>query len=418
MITIFLLIVALVAAGLALWLFQALKNTREKLAEQQQLLGQVQTILEAEKHKNISLETEIVLRKQQQEDDKQALERREATLKEQLDLLGKDIVARGSQALRSENQVQLNQLLAPFKEKLDQFEAEVRATNIKELERHVSMETIIRGLTEKHDQMHNTAQNLADALRGNQKTQGDWGEMALERILEMSGLEKGREYTTQESFRDEQGAILRPDVIIHLPENKHIVIDSKVSLKAFEKFINDENELERKAHLAGHILSIKAHIKQLGDKNYAHLNGLDTPEFVLMFIPLESSFALAIREEPGLYQQAWEKRVVLVTPSTLLATLKTVESIWKQERQTKNAIDIADQAGKLYDKFVGFIADMEHIGKKQTEAAKAYDEAMKKLHTGPGNLLGSTEKLRKMGAKAKKQLDNKFFLESSDEMDS
>lgn len=411
-------ILAFVAAALALWFFQSLKNTQDKYTETQQLLLQTQNLLEAEKHKNISLETEIVLRKQQQEDDRQALEKREATLKEQLDLLGKDIVARGSQALRSENQLQLSQLLTPFKEKLDQFEAEVRATNLKELERHVNMETVIRGLTEKHDQMHNTAQNLADALRGSQKTQGDWGEMALERILEMSGLEKGREYTTQESFRDEHGLILRPDVIIHLPENKHIIIDSKVSLKAFEQFINDENETDRKALLAAHIISIKAHIKQLGDKNYTHLSGLDTPEFVLMFIPLESSFALAIREEPGLYQQAWEKRVVLVTPSTLLATLKTVESIWKQERQTKNAIDIADQAGKLYDKFVGFIADMENIGKKQTDAAKAYDEAMKKLHTGPGNLLGSTEKLRKMGAKAKKQLDTKFFLESSDEMDS
>lgn len=418
MVTILFGILAFVAAALALWFFQSLKNTQEKYAETQQLLLQTQNMLEAEKHKNISLETEIVLRKQQQEDDRQALEKREATLREQLDLLGKDIVARGSQALRSENQLQLSQLLNPFKEKLEQFEAEVRATNLKDLERHVNMETVIRGLTEKHDQMHNTAQNLADALRGSQKTQGDWGEMALERILEISGLEKGREYTTQESFRDEHGMILRPDVIIHLPENKHIIIDSKVSLKAFEQFINDENEADRKALLAAHIVSIKSHIKQLGDKNYTHLSGLDTPEFVLMFIPLESSFALAIREEPGLYQQAWEKRVVLVTPSTLLATLKTVESIWKQERQTKNAIDIADQAGKLYDKFVGFIADMENIGKKQADATKAYDEAMKKLHTGPGNLLGSTEKLRKMGAKAKKQLDNKFFLESSDEMDS
>jgi len=417
MISIILGIALLIAIVLAVWFFRDLSNVKEKLETAEQALIRYRADLENEKKDKIVLDTQINILRTQQESEKAARASHEALLKEQLDLMGKEMIHRGSTTLRSENQLQLNQLLAPFKEKLDAFEKEVRTTSQKESERFVNMEAIIKGLSEQHLKMNNTAQNLADALRGGQKMQGDWGEMALSRILEISGLEKGREYTTQDSFRDDEGNILRPDVVIHLPDNKHIIIDSKVSLKAFERFINAEDDLEQKTNLAAHLLSVKNHVRQLGDKNYAHLTGLDTPEFVLMFIPLESSFALAIREEPNLYQQAWEKRVVLVTPSTLLATLKTIESIWKQERQTKNAIDIADQAGKLYDKFVGFVGDMESIGKKQQDAAKAYDEAMKKLHTGPGNLLTSTEKLKKMGAKAKKQLDPKFLLDA-DESDS
>ena len=417
MIPIILGIAIVISIGLAIWFFRDLKNVKEKLEISEKALLQYRTDLEQETRKNIVLETEIDIIRKHQEAEKAARASHEALLKEQLDLMGKEMIHRGSATLRSENQLQLGQLLTPFKEKLDAFEKEVRMTGQKESERFVNMEAIIKGLSEQHLKMNNTAQNLADALRGGQKMQGDWGEMALSRILEISGLEKGREYTTQDSFRDDEGNILRPDVVIHLPDNKHIIIDSKVSLKAFERFINAEDELEQKTNLTAHLLSVKNHVRQLGDKNYAHLTGLDTPEFVLMFIPLESSFALAIREEPNLYQQAWEKRVVLVTPSTLLATLKTIESIWKQERQTKNAIDIADQAGKLYDKFAGFVTDMESIGKKQQDASRAYEEAMKKLHTGPGNLLTSTEKLKKMGAKAKKQLDPKFLLDA-DESDS
>lgn len=420
-----LLIISLIAVGTAIFFFLKAKQNSDSAIKMQQEkeqivfslneeIKQTQIKFDDEKKKAIVLETQLEAVKQQLLEHKENQSKTEIALKEQLELMGKEIVLRGSQVLRSENQQQLSQFLTPFKEKLEAFEKEVKQSNEKDTERYVNMETIIRGLTEQHSKMNNTAQNLADALRGSQKTQGDWGELALERILEMSGLEKGREYATQSNYKDEDDRNQRPDVIINLPENKHIIIDSKVSLVAFERSINADNEHEQKTQMAAHILSLKNHIKQLSEKNYIHLKGLDTPEFVLMFIPLESSFAWAMKEEPNLYQFAWEKKIVLVTPSTLLATLKTVESIWKQERQNRHAIDIADQAGKLYDKFVGFISDLENVGKKQKDAATAYDEAMKKLSTGAGNLITSTEKLVKMGAKAKKQLDGKYLENGED----
>ena len=352
------------------------------------------------------------------ETEKRYSEEKQKELRIQLELLGKDLVNQGATVLKNENEQKLNALLDPLKERIASFEKEVREANKQDIERFASMSSTIKSLTEQHSKMHNTAQNLVDALKGEQKVQGDWGELALERILETSGLEKNREYFIQNSFRDADGNLLRPDVIIQLPDEKHIVIDSKVSLKAFEQYINaSDDEIKRRA-LSDHLLSIKTHIKILGDKDYSHLPGITSPDFVLMFIPLESSFALAIKEEPNIYQQAWEKRVVLVTPSTLLATLKTVGSIWKQERQNKNAIEIAEQAGRLYDKFVGFVSDMEKIGSKQKDAILAYDQAMNKLTIGSGNLMRSAEKLKVMGAKAKKQIDKKLLEEEDQEGES
>lgn len=407
--------IGVLGACLAVYYFLKLKQVETTAADLKVEHEKNSLALGEEKKKNTVLETQLDLLQQQRAEELQRKEKSEVALKEQLELMGKELILRGSQVIRSENQSQLSQFLLPFKEKLDTFEKEVKANNQRETERFVNMQTIIKGLSEQHFQMNTTAQNLADALRGSQKMQGDWGEMALERILETSGLQKGIEYDTQTTFKDENGNFLRPDVVINLPENKHIIIDSKVSMVAYERLINSEKEGEHLEHMAAHILSIKTHIKQLSDKNYSYLKGVDTPEFVLMFIPLESSFALAIKEEPALYQLAWEKRVVLVTPSTLLATLKTVESIWKQERQNRYALDIAEQAGKLYDKFHGFLGNLETLGKKQQDAHQAFEDAMKKLSTGPGNLIGSTEKLVKLGARAKKQIDSKYLDSGDDE---
>lgn len=343
--------------------------------------------------------------------DKSDLHEKQKELKEQLELVGQSMVQQGTKLLKTENQENLATLLNPFKEKIAAFEKEIRENKLKDIEQFATMKEMVQSLSKQHSEMHSTAQNLVDALRGEQKVQGDWGEMALERILETSGLENGREYKTQDTFRDENGNFLRPDVVVYLPDNKHLIIDSKVSLKAFEQYINATNELDRKAELARHILSIKTHIKQLGEKNYSHLSDISTPDFVLMFIPLESSFALAIKEEPDLYTQAWDKKVVLVTPSTLLATLKTVSSIWKQEKQTKNAVEIADQASKLYDKFIGFIGDMESIGKKQSDAQDAYNAAMNKLKDGNGNLIRTAQKLKELGVKSKKDIDKRYLEE-------
>jgi DNA recombination protein RmuC len=397
--------ITVIAFAALLYLFSELKRAKSQNALLEEKLQQAdQFRIEA-----IRLETEKKGLEGQLALERENNTEKQKELKTQLELLGKDLVQQGANVLKTESEQKINAILEPLKERLAAFEKEVRDANKQDIERFTSMETIVKALSDQHSKMHSTAQNLADALRGEQKVQGDWGEMALERILETSGLEKNREYFVQNSFKDENGNQLRPDVIVQLPDDKHIIIDSKVSLKAFEQYINENDESARKIALVNHLISIKNHIKGLGDKNYTHIPGLSSPDFVLMFIPLESSFALAIKEEPNLYQQAWEKRVVLVTPSTLLATLKTIGSIWKQERQNKHALEIAEQAGRLYDKFVGFVSDLEKIGAKQKEAALAYDNAMNKLSTGNGNLLRSAEKLKKMGAKASKSLDKKYL---------
>ena len=406
-----LLLVILTAMIVVALLFMENKKLRGKLeqasSEHLALVKQTEEV----RVRSAQMEAANTSLREQLESERRHAEEKQKELKTQLELVGKDIVQQGANVLKTESEQKINAILEPLKERLSAFEKEVRESNKQEIERFAAMTSVIRSLTEQHTKMHSTAQNLVDALRGEQKVQGDWGEMALERILETSGLEKNREYFVQNSFKDEHGNLLRPDVLIQLPDDKHIVIDSKVSLKAFEQYVNGEDEGTRKSALAAHILSVKNHIKLLGEKDYSHLPGLTSPDFVLMFIPLESSFALAIKEEPGLYQQAWEKRVVLVTPSTLLATLKTVGSIWKQERQNRHALEIAEQAGRLYDKFVGFLQDMDKLGNKQRESAAAFDAAMNKLSTGSGNLIRSAEKLKEMGAKAKKAIDRKLLGE-------
>lgn len=406
-----LLVVILLAIG---YFFNENRQLKKKLLESESRIQQLSGVTEDARVMAAAMEaTQKSLEEQlQQEKDTHAEKQQE--LKEQLELMGKDLVRQGASVLKTENEEKLNAILEPLKERINAFEKEVREANRLGTERHVSMEAVIKTLSEQHSKMNTTAQNLVDALRGEQKVQGDWGELALERILEASGLEKNREYFVQNNFKDAEGNNLRPDVIIQLPENKQIIVDSKVSLKAFEQFVNESDEQKRKVFLQQHIQSVKNHVKQLSEKDYTQIPEITSPDFVLLFIPLESSFALAMKEEPTLYQQAWDKKIVIVTPSTLLATLKTVGSIWKQELQTRNAKEIAEQAGRLYDKFVGFVADMEKIGNKQREAANAYDAAMNKLNTGNGNLIRSAEKLKKLGVKTGKDIDSKYLDNGED----
>ena len=400
------IIISIVAA---VWFFSQLKNIKAK-TEKLEVEYHSKTIeLEEFKMNSIRLSTEKEGLLQQLENERKLSIEKQEELKKQLELIGKDIVLEGNKALKSENEQQLNHLLNPLKEKLEKFEAKVNENKEHDIKRYANMESLIKVLSEQHSQMNSTAQNLVNALKGEQKTQGNWGEMALERILESSGLENGREYHLQSSYRNEQGELLRPDVVIQLPDDKHIIIDAKVSLKAFEQYINAEDPDAKSLALTNHLISIKSHIKGLGEKDYSHLPGITTPDFVLLFMPIESSFSLAMKEEPTLYQLAWEKKVVIVTPSTLLATLKTVEGLWKHERQNRHAHEIAEQAGRLYDKFVNFVGDLEKVGSKQKEAIKSYDEAMSKLSEGKGNLTRSAEKLKELGVKSKKQLDQKFL---------
>lgn len=258
--------------------------------------------------------------------------------------------------------------------------------------------------------------NLTKALKGDSKTQGNWGELILERVLEKSGLDKGREYEVQQSFTNDTGNRIQPDVIINLPDGKKMIVDSKVSLTHYERYVNEDNDDDLKeSYLKEHVNSIKRHVEQLSDKNYQDIYKMESPDFVLLFIPIEAAFALALNEDISLYNKAFEKNIVIVTPTTLLATLRTIDSMWTNQKQQENALEIARQAGALYDKFEGFIGDLLRVGNKMNEAKKEYEGAMSKLTAGNGNLVRSVEKLKKMGAKAKKSLPENVLTRAFDE---
>jgi DNA recombination protein RmuC len=255
------------------------------------------------------------------------------------------------------------------------------------------------------------ANNLTKALKGDVKKQGNWGEVILERILERSGLTEGREYEKQVSVISENGLRFQPDVVIHLPDQKHIVVDSKVSLVAYERLVNIEPDKDRSAFVKEHLLSIRTHIKILSEKHYQNAQGFNSPDFVLLFVPIESSFSIAVQEDHDLFSYAWDNKVVIVSPSTLLATLRTIASIWQQENQTRNALEIARQSGALYDKFVSFIADIESIGRSIESTRKTYDQATNKLYIGAGNLVKRAENIKKLGAKTTKEMPADKLLE-------
>jgi len=259
-------------------------------------------------------------------------------------------------------------------------------------------------LKELNQQMSKDAINLTKALKGETKTQGNWGEFILESVLEKSGLTKGREYVVQESHNDEEGRRFQPDVIIRLPEGKSIVIDSKVSLIGYEKMVSAEDDAQRLIAGKEHLASLRAHIRGLSEKNYQQLHSLKSLDFVLLFVPIEPAFAAAVQLDQALFNEAFDKNIVVVSPTTLLATLRTIASIWRQEYQNQNAQEIADQGGKLYDKFVAFSEDLIKLGNQMDTAKKTYEESMKKLTDGSGNLITRVEKLKKLGARSSKVL--------------
>ena len=316
-----------------------------------------------------------------------------------------------SQKFVETNRANLDILLNPLKENIKAFEEKVdKVYNMEAAERN-TLKGVITQLMELNQLISNEAQNLTKALKGDNKKQGNWGEVILERVLERSGLVKDQEYRIQTSFTSTDGNRLQPDVIIDLPDDKHLVIDSKVSLIAYERLVNCETEEERKLFSKGHVESIRSHVNGLSAKNYHDLHQINSPDFVLLFIPIESSFSFAVQIDAELFSDAWDKRVVIVSPSTLLATLRTIASIWKQERQNRNVLEIARLSGAMYDKFVGFVGDMEGIGKNIKQSQSAYDNAISKLTEGNGNLTKTAEKIKSLGAKANKQIDQKYLSE-------
>jgi len=318
-----------------------------------------------------------------------------------------------SQKFVETNRANLDILLNPLKENIKAFEEKVdKVYNMEAAERN-TLKGVITQLMELNKLISSEAQNLTKALKGDSKKQGNWGEVILERVLERSGLVKDREYRLQASLNGHDGSRLQPDAIIDLPDEKHLVIDAKVSLVAYDRLVNCETEDERKLYSKAHVESIRGHVLNLSAKNYHDLYQINSPDFVLLFVPIESSFSFAVQIDAELFSDAWDKRVVIVSPSTLLATLRTIASIWKQERQNRNVLEIARLSGAMYDKFVGFVGDMEGIGKNIKLSQTAYDNAFNKLVDGNGNLAKTAEKIKSLGAKANKQLDEKYIGEDN-----
>ena len=383
----------------------------QKIAEQQELNERQNSEikdLQNDKNQLIGLKSQLAAQneslQQLLDSQKEEIIKIQEEAKLQFENLANKILEEKTLKFTEQNQQNLKNILNPLQEKITDFEKKVENTHKESIDYHAALRQQILGLKEMNLQMSKETLNLTKALKGDSKIQGNWGELVLERVLEKSGLEKGREYEIQKSFTTEEGNRVQPDVIINLPDGKKMIVDSKVSLTAYEKYINEEDDEQKSSFLKEHVNSLKRHVEQLGSKNYQHLYQMESPDFVLLFIPIEPAFAIALNEDTQLYNKAFERNIVIVTPSTLLATLRTIDSMWTNQKQQENAYEIARQAGALYDKFDGFVTDLVKIGKKMDEAKTEYEGAMNKLVDGKGNLITSVQKLKIMGAKAKKSL--------------
>ncbi|MCE3009796.1 MAG: DNA recombination protein RmuC [Proteobacteria bacterium] len=331
----------------------------------------------------------------------------EKVMEQRFENLANRILNDNSQKFSDQSFKHLNHLIEPFKERLKDFEKKVEESYSTERAERGSLRGELTRLMELNSKMSQEAESLSRALKGDNKTMGNWGEMILENILERSGLRKNEEYIvqgTELSLKNDDGQSIRPDVLVKLPDGKHLIIDSKVSLTAYESYVNAETEAEREVAAKAHVESLKRHIDGLSAKKYHTAQGLASPDFVMLFMPIEPAFALAFKLKPDLLQMAWDKNIALVSPTTLLSTLRTVAATWKHERQERNALEIAKQGGALYDKFVGFVDDLTELGKKIEQTQKAHHQVMNKLSEGSGNLIRRVENLKELGVKTDKRL--------------
>lgn len=359
----------------------------------------------ADKDTEISeLQTRLHEERKQAAEKLALLNEARAELTNQFRVLAQEILDEKGKAFGEQSRTGLKTLLDPFRDQLAEFRQKVDSVYVHEAQERASLKKEIETLRDLNQRINQEALNLTRALKGDKKAQGTWGELILERVLEQSGLRKGVEYETQGGFRDSEGKLLKPDVVVHLPEEKDVVVDSKVSLIAYERFATTEDEADRSAALAEHLKAVRTHIDTLSQKDYSALQGLRSLDFVLMFMPIEAAFVAAFREDDNLYTYAFEKRIVVVTPSTLLATLKTIENIWRYERQNKNAQDIVSRAGAIYDKLRLFVDSMEKLGKQLDTAQGTYEEAMGRLVRGRGNVISQAVRLADLGVAVKKPL--------------
>ena len=393
-----------------------LNQKAEQLYQLQQERLEWQTQLNTAKSENADLMTRLESQRARYEQEQEAskekielLENAEKRLQEQFENLANKIFEQKNEKFSQTSKAGLDALLTPLKDQIEGFKKQVSDQYVKEGQERASLKTEILGLKELNKQITEEASALTRALKGDNKQQGNWGEAVLERILTESGLREGHEYEKQVSIRDESGKLYQPDIVVHLPNEKDIVIDSKVTLSAYERYFHEEDESQRQTHLSEHITSLKTHLKDLGKKDYQDLPGLRTLDYVLMFVPVEAAFLLAIDESPDLVKQALDNNIMIVSPTNLLVALRTINNIWQIEYQNQNAKKIADNASKMYDKFVAFGDDMLKLGENLQTVQKRYDGAMNKLTEGRGNLVKRAEELRKLGVQANKQQDKKLL---------
>ena len=408
-----------VALGAALmgWRFaNAQRRNMEQLAAvSSQSAGEIAAAKAASAAEIARLETELAAERRQSIEKLQMLQAAREDLSNQFKNLANEILEEKSKKFSEQNKSSLGELLEPLKTRLSQFQGKVEEVYVQEGKDRTALAEQVKQLMELNRLLSDDAKNLTSALKGSVKTQGNWGELILERVLEASGLRKGQEYVVQQSHTQEDNSRLQPDVVIYLPERRHLVVDSKVSLVAYDSFAAAETDADREAAVKQHLESVRKHMKGLSDKNYQALYGIESLDFVLMFVPIEPAFMAAVTHDRGLFMEAWQKNVLLVSPSTLLFVVRTVAHLWRQEAQSRNAQDIANRGAELYDKFVGFVKDFESIGDRIRQAQQDYDAAHVKLRSGRGNVIRQAEMLKELGVKPAKNLpDSLVGLASPD----
>ena len=382
----------------------AAKLERERAERLEQALQESASALQAAQKQATMMETQLAEERVQSLDKLAILNEARQEMSNQFKLLAGEILEEKSKRFTEQNRENIGQLLLPLREKITEFQSKVEEVQKEGIAGRSELKEQIGQLKTLNERLSLDATNLVSALKGSSKVQGDWGEYILESLLESCGLHKGREYVVQESLKREDGRGARLDVLVNLPGGRHLIIDSKVSLGDYSDYSSNESEAMREAALARHLASVRAHLRSLSDRDYQSLYGLTSLDFVIMFVPIEPAFMLAIARDPNLWNEAWNKNVLLVSPSTLLFVIRTVAHLWKQEQQTRNVVEIAKRGGDLYDKFVGFVEDLKEVGMRLTQAKNSYDEAYGKLSTGRGNLVRQAELLKGMGVKAKKAL--------------
>jgi DNA recombination protein RmuC len=430
-------ITGLVIGGLIGWLLNksaqssVLQDVRTRLlVEQEKSLGlasqlnEEKKVASVERNKVLELSTvfsrtdadykNLQLKLAEQQKEMEGLQEKFTT---QFENLANKIFEEKGKKFADQNKINLGEILNPLREKISDFEKKVELTNTESIKNHSALREQLTNLKELNQQITKEASNLTRALKGDSKAQGNWGEYILESILEKSGLVKGREYFIQESLTSEDGKRLQPDVVIKLPDSKNLIIDSKVSLVAYERFMSADDETERSVQLKQHIVSLRQHIKGLSEKNYQTLYSAGSLDFILLFVPIEPAFSASVRYDVEIFNDAFEKNIVIVSPSTLIATLRTISSIWKQEFQNRNTVEIARQATALYEKFRGFTEDLIEMGNQLKRTQSSYEGAMNKLSTGKGNLVSSVEKIRLLGLKPTKTIDQRLVERADDNSD-